>query len=192
MLISRTFDRDAPFVLSFTIFFRESERGGFCRGFGGITLGIVWVCSLDSGGQFGGGRCGIGDAAFLWEQRDQLPLERLRASAFRTAWFKSLSFRRDRKRKKLVYFSDESLLRIAEEAENQAEGVAERLDALRNCLARLSAKDLELLRVKYQSGGNLAELARQSGVSPNSLQKATSRLRLVLRQCVESSLSQML
>ena len=39
-------------------------------------------------------------------------------------------------------------------------------------------------------GTSLAQRAREENVEPNRLQKAVSRLRLVLRSCIEQRLSQ--
>lgn len=126
---------------------------------------------------------------FLWERREKTSLERLRATAFRVAWFKCLSVRRDGQREKLVHLSDEAFQRVAGAAEEIAEETDIRLDALRACLVKLPPKDRQLLNIRYGSGGNLAEMARRSGVSPNRLQKTVSRLRIVLRHCMETSLS---
>lgn len=125
---------------------------------------------------------------FLWERRDQFELEHLRATAFRTAWFKALSVRRDRQREKLVHFSDDALQRIAGAAEELAGEADPRLQALRGCLAKLPPNDLHLLRLKYIDQNSLAKHARQQNVAPNRLQKAISRLRLALRRCIEISL----
>lgn len=127
---------------------------------------------------------------FLWDRREQLGGERLRPSAFRIAWFKALSYRRDRQRERLVHFSDEGLQRIAGAAEEAAGETEQRLHALRICLAKLPPDDLALLRLKYLDRGSMAEEARKLNQSPNRLQKALSRLRLVLRHCIRATLSE--
>ncbi|MCU0795990.1 MAG: sigma-70 family RNA polymerase sigma factor [Akkermansiaceae bacterium] len=124
----------------------------------------------------------------LWERRDEFA-EKLRPSAFRVAWFKALAYRRDRQREHLVHFSEQGLRRIAGAAEDVAVNTSDRLDALRQCLGELAARELELLDLKYIKRQPLAEFARKHGHSPNSAQKALSRVRLALRKCIESKLT---
>lgn len=127
---------------------------------------------------------------FLWKKRDEFPeIRDFKAWAFKTAWFKALSARRDLQRRKFVTLSDDILQRIAGGAEEQVAETDQRLEDLRQCLATLPEKDLELLRLKYSRGLSLAEHARQLGWQPNRLQKAISRLRLALRHCIETRIS---
>lgn len=126
--------------------------------------------------------------ALMWERRREFA-ERLRPSAFRVAWFKALAYRRDRQREHLVHFSEEGLRRVAGAAEDLASTTADRLDALRQCLGELASRELELLDLKYLKRRSLAEYARKHGQSPNSAQKALSRVRLALRKCIESKLA---
>lgn len=126
---------------------------------------------------------------FLWERRAQLTMEHLRATAFRTAWFKALSHRRDRQREKLVHFSEDILQRIATTSGAIAEDSEQRLHALQACIAKLTESDRELLRLKYFERQQVAEHARRQNLPPGRMQRALSRLRLVLRRCIESSLS---
>ncbi|MGC4017007.1 MAG: sigma-70 family RNA polymerase sigma factor [Luteolibacter sp.] len=126
---------------------------------------------------------------FMWEQRHRFHGEKLRPAAFRIAWFKALSYRRDRQREQLVHFSEEALQRVAGAAEELAAEADQRLHALRLCLAKLSSGDLALLRLKYLDRDSMARHARARQMSPNRMQKALSRLRLALRHCIRATLS---
>lgn len=128
---------------------------------------------------------------FLWESRAECREDtNLKAWAFKVAWFKALACRRDMQREKVVYFSEDVLHDIAEAAAEEAMDVDVRMLALRACLAKLPAAELKLLKLKYIEGGSLTEHALQAGWKPNRVQKTLSRLRLVLRGCIESKLSQ--
>lgn len=127
---------------------------------------------------------------FLWDRRAEYdPATNLKAWAFKVAWFKAMAWRRDRQREKVVYFSDDTLHEIADAAAAVAQGADERLLALRSCLARLSAEEIQLLQFKYVEGGSLTGRARQLLQKPARIQKTISRLRLALRHCIESNLS---
>ncbi len=127
---------------------------------------------------------------FLWERREECGEEtNLKAWAFRVAWFKAMAWRRDRQREKTVSFSEDSLHEIAGAAETLAEEAQDRLKALRSCLARLSPEEIRLLRLKYVEGGSLTDHARALRQKPTRVQKMISRLRLVLRHCIETKLA---
>jgi RNA polymerase sigma-70 factor (ECF subfamily) len=124
---------------------------------------------------------------FLWEKRnDFTPDSNFKAWAFKAAWFKVLSHRRDLQRRNIITFSDDILQRIAGASEEPASHVDSRIEGLRSCLGQLTAADLELLRMKYLRRESIADHARQLGWKPNRLQKSISRLRLALRHCMES------
>lgn len=127
---------------------------------------------------------------FLWERRTEFrPGTNFKAWAFKAAWFKALAHRRDLQRNRVVTFSEDILQRIAGAAEQRTEGNDSRIGALRSCLAELPPADLQLLRLKYLEKGSLADHARALDFKPNRVQKTLSRLRLVLRHCIETKLS---
>lgn len=130
-------------------------------------------------------------SVFLWERRHERdPDTNLKAWAFKVAWFKAMAWRRDRQREKTVSFSEDSLHEIAGAAEALSEEAGDRLVALRSCLSRLSAEELKLLRMKYVEGASLTGHAHELRQKPSRIQKTISRLRLALRHCIETKLSQ--
>lgn len=129
---------------------------------------------------------------FLWEnQHDYQPGTNFKAWAFRIAYFKAMSCRRNRARTRTVEFSESMLQRIAIHATNHLDQQkASRLDALQRCLAKLSGHERELISHKYEQKRSLVSYANTVGKSANALHKSISRIRLALRNCVEQSLSQ--
>ncbi len=126
---------------------------------------------------------------FLWERRESADESTpLKTWAFKVAWFKSMAWHRDRRRDRLVYFSDDMLQQIAPLAEAMSSTAENRLEALRHCLAGLPEEDLALLRLKYVNQGSLTSYANARGWKPNRVQKALSRLRLALRHCIRTRL----
>ena len=127
---------------------------------------------------------------FLWQRRDECAKEtNFKAWAFRVAWFKAMAYRRDHQRENIVNFSESCLHQIAEAAETLADDTHERLVALRHCLSSLTPDQIRLLRLKYVDQGSLTDYARSIQQQPSRVQKTLSRLRLALRQCIESKLS---
>lgn len=128
---------------------------------------------------------------FLWERRaDYESGSDFRAWALRVVRFKVLAARRDFLREQRLRFSDETIERLASRAEERAGGADRRLKALGTCLGRTRPQDRRLLEWKYLKRGSLTELAEAMGESPNAIHKKISRLRMALRQCVETNLSQ--
>lgn len=126
----------------------------------------------------------------LWEKREEFqPGSDFKAWAFRTAYFQALALRRDLSRNKVAVFSDQMLQRVAGASEAAAETADRRVDALRACLDALSPEDKRLVALKYANKEPLADHARRIGVPPSRLQKSLSRLRIVLRHCVQKRLN---
>ena len=127
---------------------------------------------------------------FLWERRmDFVPGSDFKSWAFKTAWFMTLTHRRDMQRRKLVTFSEDVLERISRMSESFADQADPRLDALRHCIAGLPVDSKRLLRLKYHDRTSLTGHAKNLGVKPTQIQKSLSRIRLVLRHCIETRLS---
>lgn len=128
----------------------------------------------------------------LWEKRHERRADsNLKAWAFRIARFKILSWRRDRARDRIIFFSDDMLLQIAADAEEVSHEHAQRLEALRRCVGKLSEYEKTLLRVRYTDGLSLTELASLQKTSSSKLHKQISRLRLALRHCINKQLAKL-
>lgn len=126
----------------------------------------------------------------LWEKRGDFRVGTdFRAWAYRTAYFQVLALRRTLGRSKVAVFSDETLQRLAGAAEAAAERADQRIEALRECVKALPANDRQLVSLKYATTVPLAEHARRMSVPPDRLQKSLSRLRLVLKRCIERRLN---
>jgi RNA polymerase sigma-70 factor, ECF subfamily len=63
-----------------------------------------------------------------------------------------------------------------------------RRDALERCLEKVPAKSRRLLALKYEKGFSLNQIAEQIGSTMDAVNKALSRIRLKLRECVERQL----
>ena len=125
----------------------------------------------------------------LIRKRDEFcPGTNFIAWAFRVAYFKATTWRRDRSREGRVVLRENEFQEIAAAAEEYFTTQPAAIDALNRCVAKLPAADRELLRIKYVEKRSLASHAAETGCRPNSLHKSISRLRLALRNCVRESL----
>lgn len=111
------------------------------------------------------------------------------AWAFRVAYFKATTWRRDRSREGRVVLRENEFQEIAAAAEQHFAKQPSIIEALNRCVARLPDEDQELIRIKYVEKRSLASHAAAIGCRPNSLHKSISRLRLVLRNCVRKSMA---
>ena len=63
--------------------------------------------------------------------------------------------------------------------------VNEMIDALKNCKQELPEKQSEILKYKYENKYKLDQIAEKLGKSLASTQKALSRLRFALKDCIK-------
>ena len=97
---------------------------------------------------------------------------------------------RERKGRSAMVFGTSLLETLAVEAidENVVQGVT--LQALENCLAKLSENDRSLIRRRYQPNTTVQQIAAEVGRSSNSLSKSLGRIRCALLECVDRTLAQ--
>ena len=98
------------------------------------------------------------------------------AWAFRIARFEIMAWRRKAGRSRLV-FDESALERIAETAEHEDDFYLARVEALRECLKRLPARQQEAIRRRYLEGWDVADLARDMGENPNAVSQLLFRAR---------------
>jgi RNA polymerase sigma-70 factor (ECF subfamily) len=63
------------------------------------------------------------------------------------------------------------------------------LQALENCLGKLSENDRLLIQRRYQPGSSVRQLAAEVGRTANSLSKSLGRIRRALVECVDRTLT---
>lgn len=110
------------------------------------------------------------------------------AWAFRVAYFKATTWRRNRMREGRVVLSEMAFQDVAAHAETYFADRLPATEALANCLKLLPPPERELVNAKYVHRQSLVDLAKERGCSANSLHKSVSRIRLALRKCVSQNL----
>ncbi|HEX7262240.1 MAG TPA: sigma-70 family RNA polymerase sigma factor [Luteolibacter sp.] len=126
----------------------------------------------------------------LWHKREHFSVgTSFIAWAFRVAYFKATTWRRDRLREGRVFFSEEAFPQIAALAQEHFTNRPGIDDALEDCMGKLPTKDRELVQIKYGERKSLVDHAEATGDSAQTVRKRLSRIRLVLRKCVDQQLS---
>ncbi len=125
----------------------------------------------------------------LWRKFDTFELgTNFFAWACKIARFQVLKYR-ERQGRAARLFDTNLLETLAVEAcdENGACGVP--LQALENCLTKLSDVDRSLIRRRYQPGTTVQQLAADVGRTANSLSKSLGRIRRALLECIDRTLA---
>jgi RNA polymerase sigma-70 factor, ECF subfamily len=92
---------------------------------------------------------------------------------------------RQRRGKAAAMFSEELLDTLAVEAADDRLAPANSIRYLRQCVERLSQRDQQLVRKRYEPGMSVAKLADEIGRTANSLSKSLGRVRRSLLACIE-------
>lgn len=126
----------------------------------------------------------------LWEHFDQYdPARPFLPWAMKFAYNQVLKHRREvRTRRK--YFHESTLVELAADHPQESQWNEAHHQAVKHCLAKMHAKDREVLVARYFGDGTLDALAAKIGRTANSLYKQLQRARLRLLQCVTQQLGQ--
>lgn len=127
-------------------------------------------------------------ARVLWLKFDQYhPAEPFLPWAYRIAHFEVLNHcQRERTRRK--YFRPAVLELLADARIKHDDLFDAQSQWLGDCMAKLAEVDRQLVEQRYASNRTLAELATETGRTPNALYKAMQRIRRTLLNCVEDGL----
>lgn len=109
------------------------------------------------------------------------------AWAFRVAFYEVLTDHRKRKRDKHL-FSEQLVALIAEDAEDISGEAESRLDALRQCLGKLTEAQRELVSERYSPGGSVKEIAERNHKKPGAVSVELHRIRNALADCINHRL----
>lgn len=120
----------------------------------------------------------------LWEKRAQFDASKeFRPWAFQIARYKVLEHRAQRKRK-CVSLSDAVVEELAQKIPQYAEVGGELMEDLRRCIARLAARDRELLNQRYSASASCDSVAKTFGRPVAWVYKALNRIRQELMDCI--------
>lgn len=127
----------------------------------------------------------------IWEKRGEFAIgTNFKAWMFSIARFKVLSHWRNRKRKRLWVFSQDTLQQMIDQMEEDGfEGIDEREQMLEQCLEGLRPEDRGLILFRYLEGGSIKGLAAKVGRTVESVRVSLHRVRGVLRECIRRKIN---
>lgn len=106
------------------------------------------------------------------------------AWACRVAYFQVLDYR-DRMRRDRLRFSHELLEQLTREVDADADGEADRLVAMRQCVEKLPAEQRDLLGRRYRESDSVSAIAASTGKTNASVANSLYRIRVALMHCIE-------
>ena len=123
----------------------------------------------------------------LRKERDFKPGTNFAAWALRVAYFEVLTWRRKMGRERLV-FDDETVERIAEQAEQMTLEEEQRRMALRACLEKLPDRQRAVVQQLYFDDGSVAGIAEETGLMANAISQLVFRAKRNLAECVRKAI----
>lgn len=89
-----------------------------------------------------------------------------------------------------LIFCDELLSEIEDRSRAQIESYEDYVAALRKCLARLDARQRQLLSLKYERGMKVKDISRHVQRSTEAIYKIISRTQAALQRCILKSMAE--
>ena len=111
------------------------------------------------------------------------------AWAFKIARYQTLAHFKARSRSPLV-FQEDLMEKLSEDAESM-EGFGSLQRALAQCMEKLTKRNRELIRIRYEKGLSLEEAAKELGKPKGTVSMALYRLRTALWRCIERTTNEM-
>ena len=122
--------------------------------------------------------------AEMWRKYSQFGAEgNFLAWGCTIAKYKIFNFRR-KQNKSTVQFSDNLLEIFQNESRNRISAIDSRIDQLKNCIRKLSPKQIRILNFRYQNDLNLKEIARIYECSHQAICRAISVIHSRLADCI--------
>jgi RNA polymerase sigma-70 factor (ECF subfamily) len=87
-----------------------------------------------------------------------------------------------------IHFISEALENIGENTD-VFDTYSDQMEALSTCLKKLPENSRQILRLRYQQGNTIKEIADQIGKPIHSMYKLVAKIHSILQQCIERNLS---
>ena len=125
----------------------------------------------------------------MWKKFDDFQVGTDFASwGMKIAHFEILAYRR-KKANQNVIFTDNLAQQIEAVAIDKSKDADERLKYLRECLKKMSANDLMLLRYRYEINESVKVLASRTGKSIQSIYRRLAAIQNILYRCIQHNIT---
>lgn len=131
-------------------------------------------------------------AVVLWQKYDQYePGSEFRLWALKITQFEAFNFIR-RRRGDRIFFHEDTLQAIVASQCEEASHVDQQAEwkLLRHCLANLTSQQRKLIQARYEGTQTLAQIADKLKRNHATVRSQLSRIRRMLRECVEGKMSE--
>ncbi|MBX3434486.1 MAG: sigma-70 family RNA polymerase sigma factor [Pirellulales bacterium] len=122
-----------------------------------------------------------------FEYQESAPDEELIRWMCTIARFESLNYLRKQRTVEATIALDMADF-VAEYQVEHADALEDRFQALKGCLQRLTARQREVLHLRYWNGLSIGEIATRQGRQAGAVHTALSRIRKMLERCIEGAL----
>lgn len=116
-------------------------------------------------------------------------IDNFRAWARKVAFFHVLTWRKSRQRERLL-FDSVLLEEVAAQLEVRESATDKRMIALEDCLKKLPETLRVMTEERYKIGGAVKRIAEKWHTTPHAITMNLYRVRLMLKDCVEKTLSE--
>ena len=125
----------------------------------------------------------------IWEKSKEIDtIEHFSAWASKIAYFQTLAYLKKVKRDRM-HFDNELIEKIATAVNERRILLDDRVEALRGCLRKLTDKDRDLIRRRYEFGASLDGVSEAVSRTRGAIKQALYRIRGALMQCIEQTLT---
>ncbi len=128
----------------------------------------------------------------MWRKFDQFePGTDFVAWSIQIARYQIMNYRKQQKQRGNTIIFDHDVVRAIESQEQANPSVREdRMDALQNCLQKLSSNERQLIMLRYYNNLSTKQISKRCGISTPNLYKIIARIQGALLGCIRRTLAQ--
>ena len=124
-----------------------------------------------------------------WEKFSQFETDRSFGAWIRGIAARKIMQHRDKLGRLPIPFSPEAVEAVRDAFDRAEQSGSARAEALENCVGRLPERSSHLLKMRYEESHSMAHIAEQVGRTSQAVQRALSRIRAILLDCIERRLA---
>lgn len=167
----------------------RARTGDFVQALTGVQSRLyAYICSLL--GEAASARDVLQDTNLaLWDKaQDYDPARPFLPWAYRVAYIQVLAYRKRCTRSRLL-FDEQLVSELAQEALGRDDDLDRRLEALGDCMNKLTGSRREIIDHRYLQGESVDRIAERLQKAPNVVAASLYRIRKTLLECIEAKIA---